>query len=69
MDADRFDSVAKRLGTLTSRRAAVGTAVTGGLLSALVLGGASLRHGLSKAVGLVVLVGPAQEMVGATPMP
>jgi hypothetical protein len=35
VDGDRFDTLAKRLSTPTSRRATVGAAVTGGFLSAL----------------------------------
>src|SRR4051794_21944302 len=35
MDADRFDTLARRVGTPTTRRAALGAAVTGGFLSAL----------------------------------
>ena len=35
MDADRFDTLAKRLSTPTSRRAALGAAVAGGVLGAL----------------------------------
>ena len=35
MDADRFDTLAKRLVTPTTRRATLGTAAAGGLLSAL----------------------------------
>ncbi len=38
MDADRFDSLAKRVGTPTSRRAALGAALAGGVLGALGLG-------------------------------
>jgi hypothetical protein len=35
MDGDRFDSLARRVGTPTSRRAALGAAVAGGVLGAL----------------------------------
>ncbi len=38
MDADRFDTLAKRLVTPTTRRATLGAAAAGGLLSALGLG-------------------------------
>jgi len=41
MDADRFDSLAKRLGAPATRRATLGLAAAGGLLSALGLGRAA----------------------------
>ncbi len=50
MDANRFDILAKRMGTSTSRRAAVGAAAAGGILGAFGLRGCLKRgHRASRA--------------------
>ena len=54
MDADRFDTLAKRLAAPTSRRTALGGAVTGGLLGALGFGRAEPERAAAQG-GLCVL--------------
>ena len=56
MDADRFDVLAKRMGGRASRRAALGSAATAGVLSALGFGRAATAQGGTCTMAFVATV-------------